>query len=522
MADLTTPMSEKKAPLTTANTLPMLGASSTSSVHHTSSSSDGHANHHHDEKLPAHVAAAAAPLPTKPSLLERLMGATLARHYGTTYFQVFLVGLIAFGCPGQFNALSGMGGGGQVEKGPSDKANITLYSLFAFVSFFAGSIHNKLGSRLTLWLGSIGYTVYVASFLSYNFNKNEGFIIFAGALLGVCASLFWSAQGAIMMCYPTEAQKGRFIAIFWIVFNLGACVGSAVAMGLSWHAEKGSSLGNGTYGAFVAITFVAGCGTWLLKDPASVIRTDGSRVIVPKSTTWKLEFVGLYKLLRSHPWVFFLFPMFFTSNFFYGYENQAFNGHLFNLRTRALNSLLFWLAQMVGALLMSAMVDNVRWQRKTRAWVGWVATFSVVFVVWGGSYAMQTRYSRSFLPAEFADGGMDFTAGRAFVGPCFLYLFSGFMDAIWQCYTYWVMGSVSNDLSTLAVLAGLYKSLQSAGAAVSFALDLHLVDYMTILGINWGLCALGLIAATPVMYSKIKNHTAQEDDIMPSEMAKSG
>ena len=115
---------------------------------------------------------------------------------------------------------------------------------------------------------------------------------------------------------------------------------------------------------------------------------------------------------------------------------------------------------------------------------------------------------------------MDFTAGRPFVGPCFLYLFSGFMDAVWQCFTYWVMGSVSNDLSTLAVLAGLYKSLQSAGAAVAFALDLHLVDYMTILGITWGLCALGLCMAVPVMWTRIENHTPEEEDIPVVELAK--
>lgn len=177
---------------------------------------------------------------------------------------------------------------------------------------------------------------------------------------------------------------------------------------------------------------------------------------------------------------------------------------------------------MVGALLMSALVDNVRLTRRTRAWIAWCLTFAIVFAVWAGSYAMQRRYSRSFLPVEFADGGMDFTAGSAFAGPCFLYIFSGFMDAVWQCFTYWVMGSVSNDLSTLAVLAGLYKSLQSAGAAVAFALDLHLVEYMTILGVTWGLCALGMVAAIPVMWTKIRNHTPEEEDVTVAEMAKMG
>jgi MFS family permease len=55
-----------------------------------------------------------------------------------------------------------------------------------------------------------------------------GFIIFAGALLGACAGLLWTAQGAIMMSYPSEDMKGRYISWFWMIFNLGAVIGGLV------------------------------------------------------------------------------------------------------------------------------------------------------------------------------------------------------------------------------------------------------------------------------------------------------
>ena len=38
-----------------------------------------------------------------------------------------------------------------------------------------------------------------------------------------------------MMAYPTEAQKGIFIGIFWAIFNLGAVIGSAVAVGTNFN-----------------------------------------------------------------------------------------------------------------------------------------------------------------------------------------------------------------------------------------------------------------------------------------------
>ena len=59
----------------------------------------------------------------------------------------------------------------------------------------------------------------------------SGFNIAAGAILGVCAGMLWTAQGSLMLAYPTESQKGKFIAIFWSIFNLGGVVGAAVSLG---------------------------------------------------------------------------------------------------------------------------------------------------------------------------------------------------------------------------------------------------------------------------------------------------
>jgi hypothetical protein len=84
---------------------------------------------------------------------------------------------------------------GQLDATANDLANTALYSTFAVVGFFSGTFANVLGLRLTLGLGGLGYCVYVASFLSYSHTRNRGFTIFAGALLGVCAGLLWTAQG---------------------------------------------------------------------------------------------------------------------------------------------------------------------------------------------------------------------------------------------------------------------------------------------------------------------------------------
>jgi MFS family permease len=107
--------------------------------------------------------------------------------------------------------------------------NTALYSTFAVVGFFAGTIVNRLGVRAALSFGGIGYCLYSISLLVSVHKYVPGFNIFAGAFLGVCAGLLWTAQGTIMMSYPLEQSKGRYFAWFWAIFNVGACIGSLVS-----------------------------------------------------------------------------------------------------------------------------------------------------------------------------------------------------------------------------------------------------------------------------------------------------
>ncbi|UZJ53126.1 hypothetical protein CBS101457_002446 [Exobasidium rhododendri] len=442
---------------------------------------------------------------------------SLVKFWNQSMTQVGLVGVCCFLCPGMFNALSGIGGGGQVDTKVSSDANAALYGTFAGVSFFAGTIHNKLGTKLTLFLGACGYSLYIASFLCYNHTMNKGFVIASGAILGVCASLFWTAQGAVMLSYPLEQDKGKAFALVWVIFNLGAVIGSAIELGLTYNSNN-PSLGDAPYAVFLVLTFLGACCSALLKTPSQVIRTDGSRVYVPSQTSWKSEFVGLYRLLRTDYWVFLLFPLFYGSNLFYTWQQQAYNAPVFTLRARALNSMLYWGSQMVAAYLISFVLDSKRLTRRARLWAGWIVVFVVLWAVWGGSYAKQLQYTRGDVVQSGPSKGslpdlIDLTMSRAYAGPALLYAFSGFFDALWQAFAYTLIGSMSNDMSKLAFLAGFYKSLQSAGGATGFAMDGGSVAYMTILAVTWAVCAAGMLFVLPVLYYRITESTSPLSEI---------
>ena len=94
-----------------------------------------------------------------------------------------------------------------------------------------------------------------------------------------------------------------------------------------------------------------------------------------------------------------------------------------------------------------------------------------------------------------------------------LYIFAGALDAAWQTYAYWMMGSMSNDPSKLAFYAGFYKGLQSAGAAIIWAID-GKIGSEKALATSWGLMAGGLLLAIPMVWLRIKSRTSLDDETM--------
>ncbi|TVU03399.1 hypothetical protein EJB05_51063, partial [Eragrostis curvula] len=206
----------------------------------------------------------------------------LVLRYKTPLVQVSLVGLICFCCPGMFNALSGLGGGGQLDPTTADNANTALYACFAVFGVLGGGVHNLLGPRWTLLIGALTYRLYAASFLYYNHRRSQAFPVAAGALLGVGAGLLWAAQGAIMTSYPPPNRRGTYISLFWCLFNLGGVLGGLLPFGLNYNrGSDAASVNDGTYIAFMAFMLVGAALTLLVLPPR---RIDGTRVITYSSS----------------------------------------------------------------------------------------------------------------------------------------------------------------------------------------------------------------------------------------------
>ncbi|POW18952.1 hypothetical protein PSHT_05202 [Puccinia striiformis] len=404
------------------------------------------------------------------------------------FFQVVIISMVCFCCPGMFNALSGLGGGGQINPKTADNANVALYSTFATTAFLSGSIVNKIGPRLSLSIGSVGYTLFIGSYLSYNINQNSAFVIAAGAILGVCAGLLWTAQGSLMLAYATEATKGRYIASFWIIFNLGAVLGEAVALGKNYRDTTVECFFEGSKyvreemkelnkKSNLRENRIAPYSVSLLHHPLQSRRTDGSIVTIERNPGWKIELKSMFKTLTQDPTILLLFPFFWASNWFYTYQFNDYNLALFNIRTRSLNALLYWLSQIFGSGLFGLLLDFQRaFNRQQRACLGWIILTSVIFVVWGFGWMVQKDYERGSVTSK-----MDWSDSS------------------------WIMGMLADDPRDLAPLVGFYKGIQSAGAAVIFRIDSNEASYHAIFISSWSLLALGLFCLIPLLLFRIKN-----------------
>ena len=311
-----------------------------------------------------------------------------------------------------------------------------------------------------------------------------------------------------MTTYAPEGQKGRAIALFWVIFNLGGGIGSLASFGINFHSTK-ATVSDSTY---IALLVIMAFG-WLLSvgvcSPAAV-RVRGFSTIADRASNWKQAALLVVKTVSD--WrVLCMIPLFFSANVFYSYQQNEVNGKNFDIRTRSLNGALYWLAQMVGGLIMGLLLDLPFLSRRWRGIIGWITLFVTGMAIWGGGYAFQVWAGRR--QASGLKQDIDYMTGSVSAGPIMLYIFYGGYDALWQSFCYWLMGAYSNSPATTAILVGCYKSFQATGGAMAWRVNALKKPPMTQLAMNWGLCMGSLVVAIPTVLAIVSTNIQQDGEV---------
>jgi hypothetical protein len=309
-----------------------------------------------------------------------------------------------------------------------------------------------------------------------------------------------------MTTYVPASQKGRAIAVFWIIFNLGGFVGSFVSLGLNYHSKAGTATNCRIHSHH---------GVWLVPSCFHL-----SSLVCMSQLEAKVEqhsLKGTCKLWAKTilNWrVACMLPLFFCANVFYSYQQNSVSGNTFNLRTKSLNGALYWFAQIFGGLIIGLLLDlpKPKVSRPISARIDWVVLFVTGMAILGGGYDFQLWQNKRLAKGLKQD--IDFNTPSIFVGPMFLYIFYGMYDALWQGFCYWIIGATRNSAGVAAVLVGAYKLFQATGGVMAWRINTLNCPALTQLKMNWGLSIGALLIAILMVWTVTETSTHVDEVIL--------
>jgi hypothetical protein len=191
------------------------------------------------------------------------------------------------------------------------------------------------------------------------------------------------------------------VSIKFAFQNLGALLGGIIALALNVEKDYRGGVTRSTYIALMTIMCLGFPFALLLPVASKVQRTDGRSVVIRKQPSLVTEFKVL-KSIFSKTWVWALMPLIMYAQWFLSYQWQ-FNFAYFTVRARALNSFLFYALGLFAALGMGQLLDNTRWQRKTRAKVGFFMVTIVTGTAWILGQVVQVHYSKTTPTIDWND-----------------------------------------------------------------------------------------------------------------------
>ncbi|KAJ1981550.1 hypothetical protein H4R34_002036, partial [Dimargaris verticillata] len=282
----------------------------------------------------------------------------------STYLQFLMIAVTFFCAHSSYLIVNAVGGGGLKDSSVSATANFISCIASAAIGLFAGAIHNFLGSRLSLLLGCASYTFFWVAYVIYCLTEFAPILYLAGVLFGLCMTLFWTAQNALMLTYPTGQYKGKYLSTFFLAFAASGVVGGVLILALNFES-KGTGLGMTTYYVSIALATL-GCGlTLLLKPNGSLIRDDGSPMEEQVFEGWMSELNGV-KNIFTNKYIWLLTPVFIVLGMYFTYIANGYNLSLFTMRTRGLNLIFFSVSGMLGSLAQGWYFDNVKLANKPK------------------------------------------------------------------------------------------------------------------------------------------------------------
>ncbi|KAL9585314.1 MAG: hypothetical protein Q9203_004298 [Teloschistes exilis] len=343
---------------------------------------------------------------------------------------------------------------------------------------------------------------------------HEWFPIVAGAFLGITANLIWTAAAYISFSYSTERTRGSFISMQWGLLSVFSTLGSLVAFGINFNASS-LQVPISVYIVFILLMvsgfFVA---LFAIIAPSEVRRRDGTSLAhFPHEGLWQ-ELKNQRRLFRDWRLLAMFIPMFASEVPII--VLSSLNSLYFNIRTRSLNSVMFNVMQIIGAIWIGLMLDN--WKISSRRTRGVVTVTAVAVLVIAGWIGMTVWLYKN--PMDLLNPPLfDWTDGP-FGGFFILNLIFGMNMVVYQVTVQWIISSFTNDPEQLARLAGLVKGVLAGGVAAAFGTEAAGLTQLNVVAYNFTVQAVGLVLMFAMAWKCVSatNYEKEENVIPPADV----
>ncbi|KAL3458990.1 major facilitator superfamily domain-containing protein [Aspergillus heterothallicus] len=422
--------------------------------------------------------------------------------YRRVLFQATVVGICAFLAPGLWNAMQSTGAGGQQSPYLVMAGNAILYSIMVLTCTLGSVVANRVGLKNAMIFGTTGYAIYAAALYTNNRYGNEWFVYVGAAACGITAGVFWAAEGAIMISYPVESQRGRYLA-YWLAYrNGGSIIGGIINLAFNYSGKSTGKLDWRTYLVFVALQCLApfiGC---LLSPPDKVVRSDGQRVKTPEKIRSLQELKGVLKILIRTDFLLML-PFFFYATFLLPYAGSYLTLY-FSVRSRALASLISALAQITANFFFGTFLDWQRFTLNQRARYSYLFIMALFGGTWIWGVVVQHDYGLHAPSLDWVDSGF----GRGWA----LYILLQVNFALAYNYGYWLAGYVAKGPAEIIRLTSTVRAVEAAGGAVAAGISSTSAPLIAAVGVNFGLWGLAVVPTYLVARKVGLTTGAQEEE----------
>ncbi|RFU31710.1 hypothetical protein B7463_g4648, partial [Scytalidium lignicola] len=375
-------------------------------------------------------------------------------RWNSPFVQNALAGLVLGLTAGIYVALSTLGAGG----GPA---------------FFSGLISspllNRFGPAICSSVGAAGYIIYTGSLWYFAKTGRLGFPVAAAVIMGLGCSIIQAAVGYVIMSYPEERHKGRYIMISQMLSFLCSMFSSIVPLAIDTNNLSASGVPPSVYITFIVLMALATILALFILPPEKVRRDDGSAIAIVPRASFLSNMKGLIKALMDVK-LLLLVPGMLATEIHLVYLGST-NSYHNDARVRCLNGFVALLVALPINFFLSWMLDHTQWTRRVR---GVIATsFIAVFLI--GAYIAEICRTYKW-NRHIAGPNMDWN-DPGYAGVLILYIINWVACSLVLNLVMWFLGTLSNDPEKCAHYSGLTRALLGLGQGIIFGLDAADIPY---------------------------------------------